>query len=115
MGGLHYPSQDMNFINMVELINRTTMGTKAWGLSWTVIRVISWCVWKEQNARWKKGVYRSKEDILRQVIKITDVGFKATKFKKMKKSIMQVNTILKWDAYVLLEKYNGEEEIVNPS
>lgn len=56
---------------------------------------------------------RSKKEILCQVIDITDVGFKATKFKKLEKNIVEVSTNLRWDAYFLLEKYYGEEKIVN--
>lgn len=77
-GRLYDLALDTNFTSMVNLLNKTIVGSKAWGLSWTLLGIILWCVWKEHNGGWKKGVCHTKEDILRDVINTVDTRFKSS-------------------------------------
>lgn len=58
---------EATFDSMADQLATITKGTQAWGLAWTILSLLSWTIWG-QNQPVKRGIFYTKESILRQVI-----------------------------------------------
>lgn len=65
-----------------EMINDITTCSPTWGLTWTVIGILSWTIWNERNLWFKTNAFTSKETLLQRIIKDTSIIFREDKIKK---------------------------------
>lgn len=48
------------FTNIVDNLASITKNSPIWGVAWTLLSVLSWCLWKERNQRVKKAKFTLK-------------------------------------------------------
>lgn len=56
-------------------IDISTKGSMPWDLTWIVLSILSWCLWRERNQRLKQNKFATKEMVLNQIIGMVAAGF----------------------------------------
>lgn len=70
LGGVLQVQQSNMFSMLAEHINSITKRSPAWGLSWTLLCILSWSLWKERNQRVKKRKFIGKEAVWRSILDV---------------------------------------------
>lgn len=85
-----------SFEEISTAINTLTQGSKIWGLSWMVHAKVSWSIWRESNARVKRGKTAPKEVILYTATQTARTSLKESRYKKAHQSHDKAQAFQDW-------------------
>lgn len=83
IGNLINPTRPRSSEDLGDLINKITIGTVAWELTWTVISFHSWMLWRKRNQRLKLGTHYSKEVLPKSIIGAWWLAFRRRSSRKV--------------------------------
>lgn len=99
---INHHNKRADFKEIVGILASLPTKSKIWGLHWTFLETMSWCIWRERNNRWKKNKASAKEVILRNCMGMKEFGYVESKFKKCHNSRKFDQAMHTWEAYNLI-------------